>query len=153
MYSDAIKRDDARKRALLAAALVAADVDASQDAAARLWDHFYFGEPLPPDYWPELARVQATVRDVLGQQEGDTMQQNGLKGARQNTVTARDEIRRAIAGKDADLGAVLVMLDRAVKSMCPHGPGAWMTLAPPPAPGETWVTCSRCNVGWQEHDA
>jgi hypothetical protein len=34
MYSDAIKRDDARKRALLAAALVAADVDASQDATA-----------------------------------------------------------------------------------------------------------------------
>jgi len=75
---------------------------------------------------------------------------HGLKDARADVVTARETIRRVIAGDDADLPAVAAMLDRALKAMCPHGSGAWMTLSPSPAPGETWVTCSRCNVAWQE---
>jgi len=78
---------------------------------------------------------------------------NGLKGARQDTVTARETIRRVLAGDEADLAAAAEMLDRALKAMCPHGTGAWMTLAPPPAPGETWTMCSRCSVSWREHDA
>lgn len=77
----------------------------------------------------------------------------GLKGARADVATARDQLRRAIAGDDADLSAAAAMLDRALKAMCPHGPRAWMTVSPPPAPGETWVTCGRCNVVWQEHDS
>lgn len=77
----------------------------------------------------------------------------GLRDARADVVTARETVRRVLAGDDADLEAAAAMLDRALKAMCPHGPRAWVTVAPPPVPGETWVMCSRCSVAWQERDA
>jgi hypothetical protein len=49
-------------------------------------------------------------------------------------VTARNAIRRAVAGDDGSLADASAMLDRVLKSSCPHDPATWHTV--PTATGE-----------------
>jgi hypothetical protein len=49
-------------------------------------------------------------------------------------VTARNTIRRAVARDDASLADASAMLDRVLKSSCPHNPATWHTA--PTATGE-----------------
>lgn len=60
-------------------------------------------------------------------------------------VTARQTIRRQLAGDDADLTAAAALLDRVLRASCPHGRSSWVTSE---IDGESFTTCVLCGYGW-----
>lgn len=67
---------------------------------------------------------------------------------RADVVTARNTVRRAAQGEASDLDAAAAMLDRVLKSACPHEPATWHTSTTPS--GEQLTTCPVCGVSWFE---
>lgn len=78
---------------------------------------------------------------------GDTMRQDtDTPAIRSDLVTARQTIRRAIAGDDADLEAAAGLIDATLQALCPHDPaGHFHTTADS---GEELTTCTACGVSW-----
>jgi hypothetical protein len=63
---------------------------------------------------------------------------------RGDLVTARQTVRRAIAGDDADLATAAGLIDAALASLCPHDATSHYIVDTDA--GEELVTCSACNV-------
>jgi hypothetical protein len=69
-----------------------------------------------------------------------------IGGVRSDLVTARQTVRRAIAGDDAELDTAAGLIDAAVSALCPHDPEEhFHTTADN---GEVLVTCTQCGVSW-----
>ena len=69
-----------------------------------------------------------------------------LEAIRGDLATARETIRRAIAGDDADLPAAAGLIDATLQALCPHDPaGHFQTWTDA---GEELTTCTACNVSW-----
>lgn len=64
---------------------------------------------------------------------------------RKAIVTARETIRRAVHGGDADLPRAAAMLDTVLRDSCPHGEAGWLMTD---QDGETLTTCPACGVSW-----
>ncbi|MGB3328471.1 MAG: hypothetical protein WBA46_05910 [Thermomicrobiales bacterium] len=60
-------------------------------------------------------------------------------------VTARETIRRAARGEDADLPRAAAYLDMVLRETCPHDPATWSVTE---QDGETLTTCPLCGVSW-----
>lgn len=65
---------------------------------------------------------------------------------RSDVVTARQTIRRAIAGDDADLETAAGLLDQVLEGLCPHDPASRFESYADT--GELLVTCTACGVSW-----
>jgi hypothetical protein len=75
--------------------------------------------------------------------DGDEGSTQAIRG---DLVTAREEIRRAIAGDDADLATAAGLIDLALQGLCPHDREGWMQTTA--GSGEQLITCTQCTVSW-----
>lgn len=69
-----------------------------------------------------------------------------LNAMRSDLVTARQTIRRAIAGDEADLDTASGLIDATLEALCPHDPAGWFHKTADS--GEALTTCTQCNVSW-----
>lgn len=53
----------AHEQGLFAAAMLVAGLANEGDTVRHLWDHYY-GEPIPPDYWPDIELCRQVLREM-----------------------------------------------------------------------------------------
>lgn len=61
-------------------------------------------------------------------------------------VTDREEIRRAIAGDDADFATAARLIDLALQGLRPQDLAGWLQTTT--GSGEQLITCTQCTVSW-----
>lgn len=70
---------------------------------------------------------------------------------RADMVGVREALNRAAIGQaqPADFTGAIAMMDRALRSLCPHGPVTWNSRADDS--GDIVTTCDRCDISWHEY--
>jgi hypothetical protein len=99
-----------------------------------------------PAWWKDESRHFHEETDAAMEAIGIDGNEGSTQAIRGDLVTAREEIRRAIAGDDADLATAAGLIDLALQGLCPHDRAGWLQTTA--GGGERLITCTQCTVSW-----